>query len=188
MYTLLKTILLPALLLLTLSNSTTCPAETVRIDEVDYNNGIYYVNDRAFNGDIVDYYENEKLKFRYHVLDGRLNGSALEYFPNGEVKSLRNYSTSKLFGQFTEYHENGEVRASFEVKLNAYKTGEIVENITVGKLKNGRVKTRQYDKGVIYFLSDKGETFKSSEVISILHQTKYKITNEAGDKIWIEVD
>ena len=187
MYTLLKTIL-PVLLLSIFSNSTIPSSETIRIDEVDYSKGVYYFNDRAFNGDIVDYYENDKLKFRYHVLDGRLNGEAFEYFPNGEIKSIRNYSTSKLFGHFTEYYDNGEVRASFDVKLNAYKTGEIVENITVGKLRKGKVKTRKFDKGVIYFMNESGEAFRSSEVISILNQTKYKIIDEDGAEVLIEVD
>lgn len=163
-------------------------AETVLIHEINYVDGVYYHNDRIFNGDIVDYYENDKLKFRYGVLNGRLNGKAIEFYPSGKVKSVRHYTISKLFGQFTEYYETGEVRAAFKVKLNAYHQGEIVEDITLGTLKKGKLKTKQFDKGIIYFIGKEGETFSTSELISILNQTKYKITNPDKDKVLIEVN
>ena len=163
-------------------------AETVLIHEINYVDGVYYHNDRIFNGDIVDYYENDKLKFRYGVLNGRLNGKATEFYPSGKIKSVRHYTISKLFGQFTEYYETGEVRAAFKVKLNAHKQGEIVEDITLGTLKKGKLKTKKFDKGVIYFIGNEGETFDTSELISILNQTRYKITDSDKDKVLIEVN
>ena len=163
-------------------------AETVLIDEISYLEGVYYHNDRIFNGDIVDYYENDKLKYRYAVLNGRLHGEATEYYPNGKVKSVRHYTISKLFGQFTEFYESGEVRASFDVKLNAYGQGEFVENVTVGTFKKGKHKIKEFDKGVIYFVGNEGETFKTSELISILNQTHYKIIDPEKERLIIEVD
>ena len=186
MYTLIKTIL-PVFLLFSVNDNTTTNAETVRISEISYDDGVYYFQDRVFNGDIVDYYENDKLKFRYQVLDGRLNGEALEFYASGEIKSRRHYYISKLFGNFTEYYETGEVKASFDVKLNAFKAGEIVENVEVGVLKRGKLKKRKYDKGIIYFLNDEGAFFESSEVISILNQTHYKITDESGEEVLVQV-
>lgn len=187
MHTLLTTIL-PVLLWFSFTNiEAGSNAETVLISEISYDKGIYYFDNRVFNGDIVDYYENEKLKFRYRVLEGRLNGEALEFYPNGKVKSKRNYVLSKLFGKFEEYYESGEIRALFEVKLNAYGSGENIEGITIGTLKKGKHKTKKYDGGVIYFVSAEGETFQSSELISILNQTKYKITDKEGEKVLLEV-
>ena len=163
-------------------------AATVHIHDITYIDGVYYHDNRIFNGDIVDYYENDKLKFRYGVLAGRLNGTATEFFPNGKVKSIRHYTLSKLFGEFVEYHPSGEIRASFKVKLNAYGQGELVEDITIGKLKNGKLKVKEYDKGVIYFVGDEGKVFESSELISILNQTQYKLTDPEGEKTLIEVN
>ena len=57
------------------------------------------------NGDIIDYHENEILKFRYAALDGRLHGEAITYHPNGKIKSIRNYTFNKLFGEFVEFDE-----------------------------------------------------------------------------------
>lgn len=162
-------------------------ADSVLINDIQYKDGVYYFNDKIFNGDIVDYYENEKLKFRYGVLDGRLNGIAKEYFPEGEIKSERTYYMSKLYGSFTEYFPNGEVRAKFDVKLNAYGQGEIVEKITVGELKKGKYKSKNFDKGIIYFINSSGNVFETSENISILSQTKYKIVDEDKRHTLVEV-
>ena len=162
-------------------------ADTVRINEIEYREGVYYFNDKIFNGDIVDYYENEKLKFRYGVLDGRLNGVAQEFFANEEIKSERTYYMSKLYGSFTEYFPDGQVRAKFDVKLNAYGQGEIVEKVTIGELKRGKYKKKDFEKGIIYFLNESGEVFETSENISILNQTQYKIMDETKKHTLVEV-
>ena len=162
-------------------------AETVRINEITFNNGLYYFEDQVFSGDIVDYYENDRLKFRYGVLQGRLQGLAVEYYAGGKVKSERHYVMSKLFGQFTEYYESGEVRAQFKVALNAYGSGEMVEDITIGTLKNKKHKTKTYDNGVIYFTKNDGTYFTNSEEISLLYQTEYKIMDKSMNKVLIEV-
>ncbi|KYG74551.1 MORN repeat protein [Roseivirga ehrenbergii] len=162
-------------------------ADSVRINEIEYKDGVYFFKDKIFNGDIVDYYENETLKFRYAVLDGRLNGVAKEFFPEGEIKSERTYYMSKLYGNFTEYFPNGQIRAKFDVKLNAYGQGEIVENITIGELKKGKYKTKNFDKGIIYFTGTSGEIFETSENIFILNQTHYKIMDEDKKHTLIEV-
>ncbi len=161
---------------------------TVLMSEVSYKEGIYYFKNRVFTGSIIDYYEDEKLKFRYGVLEGRLHGEAFQYFSNGRVKSKRHYVSNKLFGAFEEHYESGELRASFTVKLNAYNAGEQIEDITVGTFKKGRYKKRKYENGILYFMNQKGETFESSELISILNQTKYKITDGEGKKVLLPAD
>lgn len=166
--------------------TTSKTAESVLIRDIDYIDGVYYHDDHIFNGDIIDYYENETLKFRYTVLDGRLHGVAKEFYASGKVKSERNYIVSKLFGQFTEYFEGGEIMAQFEVKLNAYGQGENIEKITVGELKKGKYKSKSYEEGIIYFLADNGASYGNSEQISILNQTNYRITDK-NNKTLIEV-
>lgn len=187
MRTLVTTILTVFTCFSALSGTAVDLAQTVKISEISYKEGIYYHKDQVFNGDMVDYYENEKLKFRYRVQDGRLNGEAIEFFSNGKTKSTRKYYMSKLFGQFTEYFETGEVKTSFEVKLNAYGSGELIEEITIGSLKKGRYKTKSFDSGIIYFLGSEGKVFESSELISILNQTAYRITDMEGEKTLLEV-
>ena len=161
-------------------------SESVLIRDIDYVDGVYYHENHVFNGDIIDYYENENLKFRYAVLDGRLHGLAKEFYASGKVKSERNYIVSKLFGHFTEYFESGEIMAQFEVKHNAYGQGENIEHLTVGELKKGKYKSKSYEEGIIYFLADNGASYGNSEEISILNQTNYRITDK-NKKTLIEV-
>ena len=187
----LKTTILTVLLCLSVTHAAAGNeyAAAVLISDITYEEGLYYHKDRIFNGDIVDYYENDKLKFRYRVLAGRLHGQASEFFPSGKVKSVRNYTYSKLFGDFVEYYETGEVKASFEVKLHAYGgQGEIIENIKLGTLKNGRLKSKSIDRGIIYFVKESGDTFKNSELISILNQTHYRLMDAKGEKLFLEVE
>lgn len=185
----LKTTILTVLMYFSAFGTTTMSedAEAVLIRDITYLEGVYYHKDRIFNGDIVDYYENDKLKFRYRVLEGRLNGKATEFFPSGKVKSERHYTLSKLFGNFVEYFETGEVKASFKVKLNAYGKGEVIENIVVGTLKKGRLKSKKIEHGVIYFLDKEGGIFQSSEHISIPNQIHYKLMDADGEKLFLEV-
>ncbi|MGW8123952.1 hypothetical protein ACV07N_14935 [Roseivirga echinicomitans] len=161
--------------------------DSVRISDIEYKDGIYYFEDKIFNGSIVDYYENEVLKFRYGVLDGRLNGVAKEFFPEGALKSERTYYMSKLYGSFTEYFTNGEVKARFDVKLNAFEQGEVVEKITIGEQKKGKYKTKEFESGIIYFINTDGKVLDTSEHISILNQTRFKIMDEDNKHILVEV-
>lgn len=154
---------------------------SVRISDITYKDGRYYYQDRILNGDIVDYHKNQKLKFRFKVADGKLNGKGTIYYNSGKIKSERSYVLGKLFGSLKEYYETGEVRASFNVKLNAYGSGEMVEDIVIGTLGKRKLKTKKYDKGIIYFISEAGDTFKSSESISILNQMHYKLLAGANE-------
>jgi hypothetical protein len=181
------TTVLFAFLISSVALYTNKSAESVLIKDIDYVDGVYYHHDHIFNGDIIDYYENETLKFRYAVLDGRLHGLAKEFYPSGEVKSERNYIVSKLYGQFTEFFESGEIMAQFDVKLNAYGQGENIENLTIGEFKKGKYKSKSYDKGIIYFISEDGGSYGNSEQISILNQTNYRITDKEGKKTLVEV-
>jgi antitoxin component YwqK of YwqJK toxin-antitoxin module len=181
------TTILFAFLISAITLHTNKKSESVLIRDIDYVNGVYYHDDHIFNGDIVDYYENETLKFRYTVLDGRLHGLAKEFYPSGKVKSERNYIVSKLFGQFIEYFESGEIMAQFDVKLNAYGQGENIENITIGELKKEKYRSKGYEEGIIYFITEDGNSFSNSEQISILNQTRYRIMDKEGKKTLIEV-
>ena len=161
--------------------------KSVLIKEINYVNGVYYHKDIAFNGDIIDYHENATLKFRYAVLDGRLHGIAKEFFATGQLKSERHYIISKLYGKFTEYFETGQVRAEFDVKLNAYGEGELIESLKVGEIKKGRYRTQSYDQGIIYFISNQGVSLSNSEELSISHQTNYRITDRKKKRMLIEI-
>jgi antitoxin component YwqK of YwqJK toxin-antitoxin module len=157
--------------------------ESVLMKDMNYIDGMYYHKDRIFNGDIIDYYENESLKFRYNVLDGRIHGLAKEYYASGALKSEKNYILSKLYGNFTAYFETGEIRIQFDVKLHAYQKGEIIEKLIIGQVKKGRHKTKTFDEGIIYFLDETGTEFSNSEEISILQQSRFKIMDTEMKKI-----
>ena len=150
------------------------------ISDIEYVNGKYLKDGRAVNGDIIDYHENEILKFRYAALDGRLHGEAITYHPNGKIKSIRNYTFNKLFGEFVEFDEGGNVLVKFKVDLNAYQKGENVFDIELKK--GNRLKSK--GEGIIYFISNRQETYRYSEEISILEQTNYFINDIKGSTIF----
>lgn len=153
-------------------------AEKILISQVNYLNGIYKYNDRPVTGEIIDYYENEILKFTYRALEGRLHGNATEYFPNGQIKSVRNYTYNKLFGEFTEYFENGDTKLQFIVGLNAYDQGELLSDIQIAK--EGNRKLKDFGEGILIFADENNDSNGTSEEISILSQSHFKIVNEKG--------
>lgn len=157
-------------------------SDKVLISEVEFTNGLYKFDDRLITGEIIDYYENETLKFRYRVLEGRLHGLATEFFPNGSVKSERNYTFSKLFGSFKEYYQNGDIKVQFEVGLNAYGSGEKVTKVEVASGSKHKLKSRE--DAIIYFIDAEHKTLETSENISILSQSHYQLLNEKGKVIF----
>ncbi|WP_420387105.1 hypothetical protein [Roseivirga sp.] len=157
-------------------------AEKVLISEVNFFNGIYKHKDQPVTGEIIDYYENSILKFTYAALEGRLHGEAKEFFSDGHTKSVRHYKVNKLFGDFMEYTEDGDILVQFKVGLNAYGKGELLSEIKVSKGKKGKFK--EYDEGVLIFMDGDKETDGTSEEISILSQTKFKILDPSGKLIF----
>ena len=161
--------------------------QTVLISEVEYKNGIYLYEKKIFNGNIIAYYENKKLKFTCEVFDGRLHGITKEYFDNGEIKSERNFYLGRLFGSFTQYFENGEVQIKGDVKNLNYHGGEEIENLTVARLKKGKVRSQSLEKGKIIFLKEDGDRFKSSEEVPIFMQNRFIITSLDEKKTLLQV-
>ncbi|KYG73458.1 MULTISPECIES: toxin-antitoxin system YwqK family antitoxin [Roseivirga] len=153
-------------------------AEKVHISEVSFLNGIYSHSDRPITGEIIDYYENEKLKFTYGALEGRLHGKAVEFYDNGDIRSERHYTYNKLFGEFTEYFKDGDVKLQFKVGLNAYGKGELLTEVKIAKPNNHKLKS--YDEATLIFLGEKNESLCTSEEISILNQSKFKIVDKDG--------
>ncbi|WP_422005019.1 toxin-antitoxin system YwqK family antitoxin [Roseivirga pacifica] len=154
---------------------------TVRFKEVTYADGFYTYQDRKLTGEIIDYYEDEVLKFRYRVVDGYLHGTAYEYYHDGSVKTERTYRFNKLHGEYTEFFDSGDVKISFDVEMNAYGGGEKVEGIEFAS-KPGK-KLKDMGNGVLFFFEQGKELDKTSESLSILQQSKIEIRKEEGGKV-----
>lgn len=172
------------LLLVTLfyPNSESSKSDKVLISDVEFVNGLYTIEDRLINGEIIDYYENETLKFRYRVLEGRLHGVATEFYNNGSVKSEKKYTFNKLFGPFKEFFENGDLKVQFEVGLNSYGAGEKVAQVKVAM--GNRRKLKSKSNGTIYFVEGNKDLNTTSETLSILSQSAYKILDSSGKLIF----
>lgn len=155
---------------------------SVLISKVNYEDGQYLFEDRPLTGKIIDYYENEVLKFRYAVLEGALHGPATEYYPNGSIKSKRNYTFNKLYGQFTEYFPNGEIKAQFEVGRNSYKKGEAAKNIKIAKGK--RRKLKDQDSATLVFTDKEDKALSSSEYLSLMEQKSFQLIDKKGQVIF----
>lgn len=157
-------------------------AEKILISEVKFFNGVYNHKDKPITGEIIDYYENDILKFTYAALEGRLHGEATEFYSDGKVRNVRNYTYNKLFGKFTEYFENGDIKVQFTVGLNAYGKGELLSEVKIAK--EGNHKLKEYDEGVLIFMKGEEETEGTSEEISILSQSQFKIVDTKGKIIF----
>jgi len=157
-------------------------SDQILISEVKFTDGLYKFDNRLVTGEIVDYYENETLKFRYRVLEGRLHGIATEFYADGSIKSERSYTFSKLFGNFKELYENGDVKVKFNVGLNAYDSGEIVTKLEVSSGSKHKLKSKT--DCVIQFIGDNDRVLDTSENISILSQRNYKLVDKKGKVIF----
>ncbi len=163
-------------------------SKTVLLSETEFKNGVYLYEKRAFSGNIVAYYENERLKFKCEVFEGKLHGLTSEYFANGEIKSNRNYYLGKLYGNFEEFFDNGQLRLTGKVRSTNYHGGEEMEEITIYTRKGNRLKSKKTGKAKIIFIDDKGKHFRSSEEIPIYLQQHYIIASMDGSKVLAEVD
>jgi antitoxin component YwqK of YwqJK toxin-antitoxin module len=67
---------------------------TIKIDQTDVNNGIYYYNNTPFSGVIVKI-ENNLLLEKYSVKEGKKNGQFIEYFFDARFKK-ENYKDTVL--------------------------------------------------------------------------------------------
>lgn len=151
----------------------------INISEVTYDKGLYQLAGRNVTGNLVDYYENEQLKFRYSVIDGRLHGEAWEFYDDGTVKAERNYIFGKLFGPYTVYWPNGDVRLKMSVKNNAYGFGETVEHLHISS-KPGK-KLREMGAAKLVFYDTAGQVMRSSENLAIEEQFSFKIYKESKE-------
>lgn len=157
-------------------------SDKILIADVNFVDGLYKFDDRLITGEIIDYYENETLKFRYRVLEGRLHGAATEFYSDGSVKSERNYTFSKLFGNFKEFFEDGDVKVKFKVGLNAYGSGEKITELEIASGSKHKLKTKP--DCVIKFVGADDKTLNTSENISILSQSNYKLIDKKGKVIF----
>ncbi len=157
-------------------------ADKILISEVSFLEGMYKHNDRPITGEIIDYYENDVLKFTYAALDGRLHGEAKEFYTDGSIRSVRNYTLNKLYGDYIEYFENGDVKVQFKVGLNAYGQGEKLNEIEIAKGKKNKLKG--YEQGVLIFFNQEKGNLKTSEEISILEQSNFRILDEKNQVLF----
>lgn len=148
----------------------------IDLNDVTYVNGIYKYNDRNLTGHIVDFYENDQLKFRYTVVDGRLHGEAWEYYTDGKLKAERNYIFGKLFGAYTVYFPTGAKKLEMSVKENAYGFGEKVAELKIATKEGKKLKTKGEAK--LVFLNESGQAHKRSEGLAIEEQFKFEIIKE----------
>lgn len=157
-------------------------SDKILITDVNFVDGLYKFDDRLITGEIIDYYENETLKFRYRVLEGRLHGVATEFYSDGSTKSERNYTFSKLFGNFKEFFENGDIRVKFKVGLNAYGSGEKVTELEIASGSKHKLKTKA--DCIIKFVGTDNKILETSENISILSQSNYQLVDKKGKVIF----
>lgn len=86
------------------------PLDGVSLNQLQ-NRGIdgYYVfeTDSPYNGEVIDYYDNQQIKYLAKIEFGFKEGLWTSWHQNGVKKNEGNYSNGKKDGLWTSWHQNG---------------------------------------------------------------------------------
>lgn len=71
-------------------------------------NGYYVLEtDDPYNGEVIDYYENNQIKYRVQIEFGFKEGLWISWYQNGQKKNEGNYSNGAKDGLWNHWHKNG---------------------------------------------------------------------------------
>jgi antitoxin component YwqK of YwqJK toxin-antitoxin module len=90
------------------------PKDTIQLDNknLKLDNGIYYLNNKAFSGYIKELYNHQTVSVGSYW-NGKQEGITKTFFPNGKLKDSRSYKDNKAFGRHYGYWANGYQKFDF---------------------------------------------------------------------------
>jgi antitoxin component YwqK of YwqJK toxin-antitoxin module len=101
-----------------LVDTTMIPKDTivvksnVSISNLKLDNGIYYLNKKAYSGYIKEVF-NQQIMSIGSYLNGKQEGETKTFFPNGKLKDSRSYKDNKAYGRHYGYWANGHQKFDF---------------------------------------------------------------------------
>jgi antitoxin component YwqK of YwqJK toxin-antitoxin module len=101
------------------------------------------------DGQVVEKYEDGKIKNIFNYKNGKLEGKATGYYKNGKIKIESCYENNNPVGLSKTYYEDGHLKSESEVKdgklisyKEYYQTGQLKEEV---RYRNGEGISKTYD-------------------------------------------
>lgn len=112
-------------MILTVLIVVSCGEKTITPDNLEVKEEITYLKGETepFTGEVIENYEDGKLKSKANYEGGKLNGNYEEYYESGQLRMKANYFHGQFDGNVEAYYENGQKKQSL-----AYSKGEKDEN------------------------------------------------------------
>ncbi len=69
-------------------------------------------NGQKCNGEIIDTFENGKIKHKAFYVEGQTDGVVTDYFPNGQIEAIGKCENGSRTGEWLFYFDNGNIQSS----------------------------------------------------------------------------
>jgi antitoxin component YwqK of YwqJK toxin-antitoxin module len=89
------------------------PKDTVLLEKLKLDNGIYYLNNKSFSGYIKAQYNSNQTSSIGAYLNGKQEGVTTTFYPSGKMRDSRSYKNGMAFGRHYGYWENGHLKFEF---------------------------------------------------------------------------
>lgn len=97
-----------------------------------------YLLAHTYTGEIVDYFDDGRIHYRYNYVNGLLEGIVIGYFQNGEIDFQQRYEKDKLNGISEVYHF---LAPHFVSRRISFKNG-VKDGIFESFYENGKIEKR----------------------------------------------
>lgn len=94
-------------------------AFTVKAQNLQEVDGIFYQDSQPYSGTYQTYYDNGTLKMQTTFLDGKKQGECKLYFEDGELNEIRHYKNNEMNGTWLTFNNLG-----VKVAEASYKNGK----------------------------------------------------------------
>lgn len=102
---------------------------------------VWLINDIAYTGQYIDYYNSGRKQSEGTIVNGRLDGKVTYYFQDGRVKNVTDYNKGTIHGWSIEYYENGNLACKTQ-----YTDGQM-KGLNETYFLTGQVRTRSIVNG-----------------------------------------
>jgi antitoxin component YwqK of YwqJK toxin-antitoxin module len=89
----------------------------INIEELDWDDYIYYMDGKKFNGTGFELFENGNLKTETEFSYGMENGGSKEWYENGQLMDEDNYKLGTKHGLSKSWFENAKIKRESEYEL-----------------------------------------------------------------------
>jgi len=95
-------------LLFTLVSLNSCASKVNCNMDLEYKDGLTYLNGKLFSGDCESFYETGAMMNKQTYLNGMDHGTWYFYFKNEKIETIANFLNNKKHGEWKYYYDDGE--------------------------------------------------------------------------------